>query len=432
MKLLKYTLTLLLTGFLLSCNTSSKKKQITDVNQYSEFLNLTNNQVYNDAKKEEVFWSNKLNKTPNQYPYLSKIAAANNALFASKGSIQYLITAEKKLQQLNQKTNYNNASNLRALAVNYISQHRFNEALQLLLKAEENGEKLKATQKMLFDVHLELGNYNTAESYLSKFRNLSDFDYLIRLSKWSDHKGNLSSAINFMEMATRLAESSNNKTLKVWSYTNLADFYGHNNQVEKSYQYYIKSLKLDPNNAYAKKGIAWIVYSYEKNPEKALTILDAIIKEHQSPDYFLLKAEIAEFMNNLKEKEKNIEKYMNLTSDKLYGEMYNQHNIKLFLDDINKHDVAEKLIEKEIKNRATPQVYDLLAWSFYKKGAYKKALETSKKYVVNKTFEPETQYHLAQIYKANGLTDDALKIKAELLESSYELGPLMTQQIQKI
>ena len=104
MKLLKYTFTLLLTGFLLSCNTSSKKNQITDVNQYSEFLNLTNNQVYSDAKKEEVFWSNKLNKAPNQYPYLSKIAAANNALFTSKGSIQYLITAEKKLQQLNQKT----------------------------------------------------------------------------------------------------------------------------------------------------------------------------------------------------------------------------------------------------------------------------------------------------------------------------------------
>lgn len=432
MKLLKYTFTLLLTGFLLSCNTSSKKNQITDVNQYSEFLNLTNNQVYSDAKKEEVFWSNKLNKAPNQYPYLSKIAAANNALFTSKGSIQYLITAEKKLQQLNQKTNYNNAGNLRALAVIYISQHRFNEALQLLLKAEENGEKLKATQKMLFDVHLELGNYKEAKIYLSKFKNSSDFDYLIRVSKWSDHQGNLSSAINFMEMATKLAESTNNKDLKIWSYTNLADFYGHNNQVKMSYEYYIKSLNLDPNNAYAKKGIAWIVYSYEKKPEKALTILDAIIKEHQSPDYFLLKAEIAEFMNNPKEKEKNIAKYMDLTSDKHYGEMYNQHNIKLFLNDLNKFDEAHKLIHKEIRNRATPQSYDLLAWFFYKKGAYKKALKTSKKHVVNKTFEPETQYHLAQIYKANGLINDALKIKEELLESSYELGPLMTQQIQKI
>ena len=90
------------------------------------------------------------------------------------------------------------------------------------------------------------------------------------------------------------AEEANDKALKIWSYTNLADFYGHNGQIEESYNLYLKSLALDNNNAYAKKGIAWIVFSHDKNPKEALRILDIISDEHFSPDYFLLKAEIAE------------------------------------------------------------------------------------------------------------------------------------------
>ncbi|APG64064.1 cell surface protein [Tenacibaculum todarodis] len=431
MKTLKYIFTLVIAIQFLSC-TIDKEKQITNVTDYNQFLELEGNDTYNLAKTEEAFWSTKLQKSPTQYPYLSKIASANNAMFSSKGSIEYLITAEEKLIQLNKKTNYNNAANLRALTRNYISQHRFNEALELLLKAEKNGENLKATHKMLFDVHLELGNYKQAEQYLSEFKNFSDFDYLIRLSKWSDHKGDLASAINFMEKATEFAEMSNNKDLKIWSYTNLADFYGHNNQIQKSYNYYLKSLELQPNNAYAKKGIAWIVYSYEKNPKEALRILDAIMEQHKSPDYFLLKAEIAEFMGNEVEKDKNIQQYIASSSNSLYGEMYNQHNAKLYLEDVNKQEEALVLIEREIKNRATPQSYDLLAWAHYKKGAYKKALEVSENHVLNKTFEPEAQYHLAEIYKANGLSEKALEIKMDLLESAYELGPLTTEQIQKI
>ncbi len=431
MKTLKHIFTLVLAIQFLSC-TIDNEKQFTSAIDYNQFLELEENTTYNTAKTEEDFWSTKLQNSPTQYPYLSKIASANNTLFSSNGNIEYLITAEEKLKELNKKTNYTNAGSLRALARNYISQHRFNEALELLLKAENNGENLKATHKMLFDVHLELGNYKLAEKYLSEFKNFSDFDYLIRLSKWSDHKGDLASAITFMEKATEFAETSNNKDLKIWSYTNLADFYGHNNEIKKSYQYYLKSLELQPNNAYAKKGIAWIVYSFEKNPKEALRILDAVMVQHKSPDYYLLKAEIAEFMGDEEGKEKNIEQYIVSSSSSLYGEMYNQHNAKLYLEDANKQEEALILIEREIMNRATPQSYDLLAWSFYKKGAYKKALEISENHVLNKTFEPEAQYHLAEIYKANGLSEKALEIKEDLLESAYELGPLTTKQIQKI
>ena len=416
---------------LLSCSTKNDSK-ITNKIDYDKYLNLSENTSKIIAKKELDFWKDKLQKQPNQYPYLKKIATANTLLFSSEGNIEYLVKAEKKLEELNRKTNHQNSSSLRALARNYISQHRFKEALVLVKKAEILGDNLKATQKMLFDVHLELGNYKEAESYLTKIKSFSDFDYLIRDSKWNDHIGDLDAAIRFMEKATKIAESANNKDLKIWSYTNLADYYGHNNEIEKSYSLYLKSLELNKNNSYAKKGIAWIVYSHEKNPDEALRILNSISKENVSPDYYLLKAEIAEFKNNLTSKNKNLDLYLLTVNNELYGAMYNQYNAKLFLEEFDKKKEALTIIQTEIKNRPTPQSYGLLAWYYFQTQEYKKALELMNFYVVGKTFEPETQYHLAEIYKVNGLTKKALKIKKELLESAFELGPLMEKRINNI
>lgn len=428
----KNSIILLIFGVvLLSCSATNDSK-ITNTNDYDKYLNLSVNTSKIIAEKELDFWQDKLQKQPSQYPYLGKIATANTMLFSSAGNIKYLVSAEKKLQELNNKTNYENSGSLRALARNYISQHRFKEALELVKKAEVLGDNLKATQKMLFDVHLELGNYKEAESYLTKIKSFSDFDYLIRDSKWNDHIGDLDSAIRFMEKAIKIAESSNNNGLKIWSYTNLADYYGHNNEIKKAYTFYLKSLKLDENNTYAKKGIAWIVYSYEKNPDEALRILSSISKENFSPDYYLLKAEIAEFKNDNLEKDKNLNLYMLAVKNELYGDMYNQYNAKLFLEEFDKKKEALAIIQTEIENRPTPQSYDLLAWYYFHVKEYQKALELMNSYVVGKTFEPEAQYHLAEIYKVNGFIKEALKIKKELLESTFELGPLMVNRINNI
>ena len=190
------------------------------------------------------FWTKKIEATPNQFPYYTNRSGAYTSIFSTTGNIDYLIKAENDLIIANESTNYNNAGLLKSLAANYISQHRFKDALELLKKAEANGEKLNGTKKMLFDVHLELGNYIYAEAYLKDIKNISDFDYLIRLAKWEDHKGNLDGAIVYMEKATEIAESSNLKTLKQWSYTNLADFYGHAGKIEKSYATLFKSVRI--------------------------------------------------------------------------------------------------------------------------------------------------------------------------------------------
>ena len=430
MKNIKLTILLAITFVFTNCNFTNDKK-ITDANDYSLYLNVDENKALTNAKEELIFWENKLEETPNQYPYLSKIASANSSLFKLSGNISQLKSAEENLLSLNKKTNYNNTNYLRSLARNYISQHRFKEALELLTKAEYIGENLSTTQLMLVDVYLELGNIEKVEKYLSKVKNLKDFDYLIRLSKYNDHLGNLDNAIKYLENALTFVKYSRKDALVEWSYTNLGDYYGHAGRIKDSYNSYLNALEINPNNSYAKKGIAWIVYSHEKNPEEAIRILDNVLKENQSPDYYLLKAEIADFMGNSLEKEKNTNLYLEKVADKNYGAMYAKYNVLLFAEK-EKNIKALEIAKQEVEDRPTAQSYHLLAWAYYKTGNIDKALEITQNKVVGKTFEPEALLHAAQILKAHNETKKVKELKKELLGAIYELGPSSEQEIKNL
>lgn len=429
MKTLLYIFTLSLMLLCSSCNTKNK---VTNANDYEKYLSLNTNKTYNDALKIQKFWSKKLEENPNQYPYLTKIANAQSVLFNQTGTISYLIDAEKNLLKLNERTNFNKASQLRTLAKNNITQHKFKGALKYLLLAEKNGEKLIATQKMLFDVYLELGDEEKARTYLTIIEKENDFDYFIRLSKYMDYKGNLTAAIHHLEKAIEIAEFSNNEKLKLWAYTNIADYYGHANQIEKSYTYYLKALAIDSNEIYALKGIAWILFSYERNAIEAMRIINAISKVNVSPDYHLLKAEISAFLDNENDKKAYLNEYLTQLENIKYGDMYNKYKVLLFAENKTEIQQAIQLAKKEIKNRPTVQSYDLLAWSYFNNGEFIKAKNMIDKYVINKSSEPEILFHVANIYKHYNELEKVSKIKTELQESIYELGPLMEEHIKRL
>ncbi|WP_299390280.1 cell surface protein [uncultured Gelidibacter sp.] len=425
-----YILSLFTLVTLSSCSTSPNK--VSNVSDYNDYLNIAENKTMMDAQKDYDFWTAKSAEAHNPYSYASQIANSQSALFATTGNIDYLKSAEAHLVQLNQSSNYSVSGPMKSLAANYISQHKFKEALQLLNKAEMNGDNLVGTQKMLFDVHLELGNYQQAKSYLEKFENMSDFDYLIRLSKWSDHQGNLNAAITYMEKAKAIAEASNMDGVKQWSYTNLADFYGHAGRIEDSYNHFLKALELDPNDAYAKKGIAWIVYSHEKNADEALRILNSVMKDYQAPDYYLLKSQIFEFKGDMLAKNEQLALYQNAVKNTAYGAMYNQYNVQLYTQENHNLLEAIAIAKTEIENRPTPHSYDLLAWSYFKNGQLQEALQLTKNNVLGHTSEPKALYHSAEILKASGNLEKVKELKPDLMASAYELGPIMAEKVSQL
>lgn len=416
--------------FIFGCE--KKTEQITKVADYEQYLSTDKNPSVDFANSEINFWQTKYDKAPNQSSYLGIIAAKYATLFDYTGNIDYLYKTEKLLEQSNQENNYSKVNTLRSLARNYIAQHRFKEALVLANKALLIGEGKAETQKLLFDVQMELGDFDLALANLNAIKDMNDYDYLIRLAKWNDHKGDLDTAIGFMEKARDIAEKENNKTLKIWSYSNLGDFYGHAGRVQDSYDCYLKTLKIDPNYSYALKGIAWIVFSHERNTKEAKRIVEAIEVTHNTPDFYLLKSQIAQFEGNKEEALKDENAYFTMLKTHDYGAMYNKYNVLIYADAKQNAAQALEIAKIEVDHRPTPDSYSLLAWSYLNVGENQKALAIAKEHVIGKSFEPKVQYHLAMIYKANKMNDKIVPIKEELLGSLYELGPNFEQKIKTL
>ncbi|MEZ7506466.1 hypothetical protein [Flavobacterium sp. Arc2] len=417
--------------FIFACDTK-KQNQITNTSDYNKYLHVDGNESLDFAHKEIDFWQKKYDAAPNQKSYLGIIASKYATLFEYTGDIKNLYKTEDLLTQSNEASKYSRVSTLRSLGRNYIAQHRFKEALVLANKALAIGEGRKETQKLLFDVQMELGNFAEAENNLNALKDMNDYDYLIRLAKWNDHKGDLKTAITFMEKARDIAEKEDNKTLKIWSYSNLGDFYGHAGRIQESYDSYLKTLAIDPNYSYALKGIAWIVFSHERNTKEAKRIVEAIEITHNTPDFYLLKSQIAQFEGNDAAALENRNAYFAMLEKNNYGAMYNKYNTLIYADAKETAPKALEIAKIEVDHRPTPDSYDLLAWSYLNMGQKDKALEIAKKYVVGKSFEPKVQYHLAMIYKSNNEKQKVAPIKEELLSSMYELGPNLEKKVNQL
>jgi hypothetical protein len=310
------------------------------------------------------------------------------------------------------------------LAQSYIKQHKFKKA-DSLMSTFATGSLSKESHMIYFDIAMELGDYKRAEKMLNALSNNSNYNYLIRAAKWNDYKGDLKATIRLMEEAKTLADQSGNPSIQLWSNSNIADYYGHDGQIEKSYEHYLKTLELDPMNTYALKGIAWIVYSHERNPEEALRILNKIKERHPLPDYDLAIAEVLEYQGFSNEIESLRMSFLNEVEKKAYGAMYNTYKIEQLLsgNELEKM-IALEIARSEIKNRSTPETQSLLSYALLKNGKLQEALVNQQQHVIGKTYEPVAQLHSLEILIANAKREEALEYSNDLSGAAYELGPV--------
>ncbi len=425
---MKKIITVLIITVFFGCQ--EKPKKITDSKDYDPYLITNNNPSKEKLQKEFEFWQKKFNNDSTHLMEMSRLSGIHAGMFGITGDISELKTSEKLMKKSHDVSARNKDSYLRSLAHNYVSQHRFKEAQVLLDSAYTYPDNHKETEMMLFDVAMELGEYDRADTLLGNIKDPKDFNYLIRLAKWSDHNGNLDAAIKYMEQAKQIAEERDNKGLKLWVYSNIGDFYGHAGRIQDSYDSYLKTLAIEPDNHYVKKQLAWMVYSSEKNTKEANRILDSVMVNHKAPDYYLLKGQMAEFDGNASEADKEYSKFIKATENPDYGGMYNTYLIDLYAN--REPQKALKLAQKEITNRATPETYQLLAYSQFKTGDKETALKTIEEHVEGKTSEPKALFHAALIYKANGMDDKVKSLKEELMGAFYELGPVKAKEIENL
>lgn len=404
----------ILFSFILSGEGIEKQQDLNALYQPTEQIN--------QQKSELQFWQERLAAKQNENAYKSKLAGAHSKMFGLTADIEHLKQAEKLLLEISASQPINRSSVLRALARNYISQHRFCEALDAALEADLEGEDKRANMLVLSDIYGELGEWEEQASRLNKLSNKEDFDYFIRLAKWEDQQGNLDFAIAYLERAEDIASSSKQGAQINWIRTNLADFYGHAGDIDKSKSYFNKALQGDPGNWYAMKGLAWIAYSGEGNADKALEILGHLKGNCKSPDVEMLEAEILEYTEEVKEAAELITKVKDVVEGPAYGHMYNHFLLDYYLMQEPNLEKAEKIALQEIRERAVPGSYDLLAQVLFAKGDLEEARRISKTYIWEKTFEPSILMNQLSFFQGNE-SPYLIQVEEELKSARFELGP---------
>ncbi len=401
---------------------------ITNPADYEKYLASDVRPSFAKAQEAFNFWNARLAPDTSGIGELGKIAAAYTALFSATGKPQHLHDAEAILRKAVDISAHNSPGYTLSLAANLISQHRFSEAKQLLDNIAAAPKNEVATDYVRYDVLMEVGNYAEARAVLGRLTDKSDFAWLIRMAKWDDHMGRLDSAIDHLEQAMAIADRSKNEALQVWSYSNIADFYGHAGRIKDSYRYYLKTLAIEPDNAYAKRGIAWIAYAHDDNPREAQRILDSILVTREAPDYHLFLAELAEYQGDEQQAQHHHAAFAKTAHDPLYGGMYHTHLVEHLLD--RNPAQALSLAKEELDNRDTPEVRQLLAQAQLAAGDAASAKTTIDTYVAGKTVEPTAALASAKVYAANGETTRLPALLAELHEAAYELGPLTMREVE--
>jgi hypothetical protein len=410
----------------------NKNEDITQFADYENDLEMgfTETNISLDEQIKEL--RDIIREKPYNIVDLAKLSSALNEKFDRSGNVENLNESVSFRESVLKYTAVKPEGAKRSLAQYYIKQHKFKRA-DSLIRTLEGDYVSNETKYVMFDIAMELGEYEKAEKLLNDVRNDRDYNYLIRAAKWNDYKGELSNTIINMEKALKLANESGNKAWKLWSNSNIADYYGHDGQIAKSYQHFLNTLELDPGNSYALKGIAWIAYSHDRQPKEALKIMQTLSEKNAVPDYDLITSEIAMDMGDEKYSKDLYVEFLTKTGKVGYGNMYNAYLIEqLATGTASQKAMALEIARKEIENRATPETYDLLGYALLMNDKESEALENHLQHVINKTFEPVAQMHTAQIYKANNMDKEADELVAELKEASYELGPVTMKELNKI
>ena len=384
------------------------------------------------ASQNLVFWQNRLANDTGSYVNMMQFGYACLQQFNIKGDVEFLWRADSLFNRSNEITQGKDDGILLTLAQTAITTHRFSLAWDYVEAIAKIDHDPLTYNLVRFDAAMEMGYLDFANQCLQRLQKKDGFDYLIRMAKLKDHLGDLESAITCMEKALDKARQTKSKGQIEWAVTNLSDMYGHNGEIKKACDGYKEALGMDPANQYALRGLGWIAFSHDKNPETANRIFTYLNGLTSMPDHLLTLGEIARYTGD-EEKAMN---YFNAFAQKAsapeYGNMYHKYLIAQYTNNLNQPSLALQIATKELKNRYTPETVNWLAWATFKAGQKEQATDLLYTPINQQNHEPDALLQTAQMLQANGKSEQALAILNELQDSQFELGPNKAKELDEL
>ena len=304
--------------------------------------------------------------------YIQEARTTGNFAYYDKAAMKYVNDA------LAADTANFEALTLKSLL--YLSQHHFADGLELAQKAKDKNPYNAFVWGIMVDGNVEMGNYDSAVANADKMISIRpDIRSYARASYLRDIYGDYPGSIDAMKMAVEAGRPGDEST--EWSRIQLGHLYENTGDLLNAKMHYTISLENRPGYAYALAGLGRIALA-EKDYNKAInyytqadsSVTDFAIKEALA-DVYRQKGD----KNKADEMEKEV--IAEMTKEAQSGN--NDQNIGHYVDKelayaylkINDFDNAEKHALLEYNRRPDNiDVNECVAWVYYSKGDYAKAL----------------------------------------------------------
>jgi len=346
--------------------------------------------------------------------YVQEARASGNYMYYDQAALKYINAVLAKEPQ-----NFD-ALSIKALLM--LSQHHFAEGLKIAEEAKTINPYNAFIYGLIIDGNVEMGNYTAAVDNADKMVSIRpDIRSYSRISYLREIHGDYPGAIEAMKMAVSAGLPGDEGT--EWSRVQLARLYENTGDLKNAAMHYSISLDNRPSYAYAMAGLARVATA-ANNYKLAI---DYYLQADSLVNDFTIKEELADVYKASGENEKAaalanaVINGMNAAAanekkDDSSGH-YSDRELAYAYLKVNRFDKALDHALLEYNRRpGNIDVNETLAWVYYSKGDYAKALPFAKTALKTNCQNPVLLCRMGLIYFKNGDKSTAAKLlKAGLL-----------------
>ncbi len=306
-------------------------------------------------------------------------------------------------------------------ALLYLSQHHFAEGLDLAEKARATNPYNAFVHGILVDAHVEMGNYTKAVEEAEKMISIRpDLRSYSRVSYLREIHGDYPGAIEAMKLAVDAGAPGDEAT--EWTRVHLGHLYEVTGDLKSAEMHYLVALEQRPGYAYAIAGqghIAIANHQYDKAISYYLQA-DSLINDYS------FKEEMAEAyrLAGQKDKADSIIKWVvNAMSkdsekgqaDESIGHYADRELAYAYLKAGNYDKAVEHALAEYNRRPANIDVNEAVAWTYYMKEDYDKALPYIKTAMKTNSKNPTLLCRAGLIYAKTNNKEQAKSILKELV-----------------
>lgn len=366
-------------------------------------------------------YETQVHQSPDSFLLLRLLAAQYLRRFRETNDVEDLLRAEQAARRSLALQPRANAAAAMVLASSLLSQHRFQEALQVMNDAQQAAPDNPEMTALRASIQMELGGYETAHQLLQRLKEQSDSPGLQAIeARYLELTGQIALARQKLDAAMQEMDAfyTNPAEVRAWFHVRAGDLafaMGDRSTTENRYR---EALILYPANVAALTGLARL-YAAQHRWQEALTVANQGIDRVPLVENLGYKAEAQRALGDeagVAETEALIDVVGHLSKiqgiyDRALAVYYTEHGIHL--------PEALAIAQREVAVRDDIYAEDTLAWAAAANGQWQVAEQASQQAVRYGTEDALLQFHRGMIALQGGNRQEAL----QRLQQALRLNP---------